>query len=112
MLAFFVLGNDSIIGNPVARNVASVSFCIIIILILEEVKIGNKLSRFLGKCSYEIFLIHPFVLGELGGLIDVNIVVYGLLTIFITIFLSYVIHIISEMIFDIQKKIVNWNRGK
>ena len=65
---FGVLGNDSIIGNPLARNLASLSFCMMILIILSRVRIGNQLSYCLGKCSYEIYLIHSFVLALLAEL--------------------------------------------
>ena len=63
--AFLLLGNESIIGNPLARNIASLSFCMIVLTVLSKVKIGNQVSYCLGKCSYEIYLIHSFVLSLL-----------------------------------------------
>lgn len=98
MAAFFLLGNESIIGNPIARNVASASFCIMVILVLKEMKIGNRVSEFLGTCSYEIFLIHPFILVHLEKLIQINELLYGILVIFVTIIISYVLHKVSEKI--------------
>ena len=49
MMAFYILGNDCVLGNPLARNIASVCFCIMTLIILSQVEIGNALSSFLGK---------------------------------------------------------------
>lgn len=92
MLAFFVLGNDSVVGNPIARNIASVSFCIIILLLLEKIQIGNKVSQFFGKFSYEIFLVHPFVLSRLKRVAIESSLVYALMAIVLTITISYLVH--------------------
>ena len=67
MVAFFLLGNDSVLGNPIARNVASVSFCMMTVLLLRKFRVINSVSVYLGRCSYEIFLIHPYVLSILGN---------------------------------------------
>lgn len=57
ILSFF-LWDDLFVGVFLCRNIASVSFCFAILLILEKVKIGNKMSLMLGMVSYEIYLIH------------------------------------------------------
>lgn len=59
---FYILGDASFLGNPVARNIASLCFCVIVILLLGRFKVGNRVSCLLGQCSYEIFLVHLFVL--------------------------------------------------
>lgn len=55
---FFKLSENNIIGVLIARNIASLSFVLVVILILQRYKFGNSLSMFLGKISYEIYLIH------------------------------------------------------
>lgn len=42
----------------IARNVAALVFCIIICLMLQKITLCNRVSIWLGKCSYEIYLIH------------------------------------------------------
>ena len=71
MLGFFVY-EDTFFGNVVARNIASVSFCVIVILVLEVVSIGNTYSGLLSIISYEIFLVHGYVIGNMheAGLTD------------------------------------------
>lgn len=55
---FFFFSNYSFISDVIGRNIASVSFCIFIYMLLMKFRIGNKVSQFLGSISYEIFLIH------------------------------------------------------
>lgn len=59
IVLFFFLGNDSIIGNPIARNIAALSFSIWLLFLLDKVKIDYSICKWLGKISYEIFLFHP-----------------------------------------------------
>lgn len=92
MILFFVLGEESVLGNPIARNVASSAFAIMVFVLLAKIKIGNSVSRFLGNNSYEIFLVHPYVIVWLQKVNVSNDVLFGALTIVITIMLSCIIH--------------------
>ncbi len=85
LILFFVLGNDSVLGNPIGRNVASLSFCVLTLLTLSRVRVGNRVSNYLGKCSYEIFLIHPFVQRLVDEVLEYSHLVYGILVISITL---------------------------
>ena len=96
MAAFFLLGNNSVLGNPIARNTASVSFCIITVLLLHKFRVVNSASVLLGRCSYEIFLIHPYILSILGKLSIESKVLQGILTVVVTIILAYFIHLLIE----------------
>lgn len=96
MAAFFFLGNDSVLGNPIARNAASVSFCMITVFLLHKCRVVNSASVFLGKCSYEIFLIHPYMLLFLGKLPIESKVLQGFLTVVLTILLAHFIHLLLE----------------
>lgn len=96
-VAFFLYGaNESILGNPVARNTASVTFCIMVIMLLYKVRIGNSVSCFLGKCSYEIFLIHPYILSILRLFDITSGIVIGALTTVLSIILAYGMHRIFD----------------
>lgn len=55
---FLILGNDSFIGHPILKNIAAVSFCLWVLSILQKVSIEYKVFQWLGKLSYEIFLLH------------------------------------------------------
>lgn len=96
MAAFFLLGNDSLLGNPIARNIASVSFCMITVMLLHKFRVVNFVSVLLGKCSYEVFLIHPYVLSILEKLSIESMVLFGILTVVLTITLAYFIHLLIE----------------
>lgn len=62
---FFALDESSLIANLVGRNIASVSFCVAIIVILMKVRIGNRITDYIGTISYELFLVHElFVFQE------------------------------------------------
>lgn len=63
ILLFYVLGSDSIAGNLIARNIASAAFTAFCFCLLGKIQIGNEVSFWLGKYSYEIYLIHPLALG-------------------------------------------------
>lgn len=65
ILLFFVLGEESLIGNLIARNVASLAFSLLVIIILHYIQVGNVVSKWLGKYSYEIFLFHPLFIAVL-----------------------------------------------
>lgn len=93
MVMFFVLGDSSILGNPVARNIASTSFCMVVILLLGKISVGNKVSYLLGKCSYEIFLVHPFVLALLMKIDFVSQIVYSVVGICISIATAAILHL-------------------
>lgn len=110
MAAFYILGNESALGNPIARNVASVCFCIMVLIILKEMKIGNSISKFLGTCSYEIFLVHPFVQGMLQGIIEYSALLYAILVITLSVGVASVIHQVVTLI-EKSKTISIGNRG-
>lgn len=91
---FFVLGDSSILGNPVARNIASTSFCMMVILLLGKISVGNRVSYLLGKCSYEIFLVHPFVFVLLMEIDFASQIVYSVVGICISILTAAILHLI------------------
>lgn len=92
--AFFVLGNDSVIGNPLARNMASVSFCILVIMLLGRYRVGNRVSYLLGICSYEIFLVHLFVIDVLKRFDLASPFAFAVLCIIISLITAGVLHLI------------------
>lgn len=94
---FFWLGNDSFIGNPVARNMAAASFCIMVVTILQKVMLKNYATMWLGVCSYEIFLVHPYVLAIVSNRIG-NRIVYILVVVASTVFLAFGSHHLMEII--------------
>lgn len=99
IIAFFILGNGSVLGNPIARNIASVSFGIAVIMLLHRLKIGNRISCLLGEFSYEIFLVHPYMLSILSAVSDKSKALFGILTVVLSITSAYLIHFLIDRIF-------------
>lgn len=58
ILLFLGLGNDSTVGNPVAKNMAALFFCIWTLSVLQKIRVKFGILRWLGEVSYEIFLLH------------------------------------------------------
>ena len=105
MCMFFALGDRSVLGNPVARNIASTSFCMMVLLLLGKISVGNKVSYLLGKCSYEIFLVHPFVLAQLMKIDFASQIVYSVVGICISIVAAVIMHFILIMIWRLTEGI-------
>lgn len=51
--------SGGVVGNLAARNMASLLFVVVLLTALYRFKLGNRVSLWLGKYSYEIFLFHP-----------------------------------------------------
>lgn len=97
---FFV--QRGIIGLLVSRNIASVFFVILLLSCLHRISVGNNVSAWLGKSSYQIFLFHPLFINTLRPWIR-NDVIYSFLVMGVTILASYV-YILCEIK---MKNIVN-----
>lgn len=83
---FFV--GEGIVGNLVARNCASMTFSILVIIWLHKFSIGNVVSIWLGKHSYEIFLFHPMLIDVLRPWIK-NDVLYTVIILSGTAFFAF-----------------------
>lgn len=92
--AFFYCGG--IVGNLIARNMASLLFVIIIFIFLQNFSIGNPVTMWLGKHSYEIYLFHILIIGNLRPYIK-NDVLFAYSVVALTLFTSFV-----------YKKCVDW----
>ena len=86
-MLFFMQGG--ILGNLVARNCASLIFTILVIMWLHQVSIGNIISVWLGKYSYEIFLFHPLLISILRPWVK-NDVFYAIMVIAGTILAAFI----------------------
>lgn len=100
---FFLLGNDSVLGNPIARNAASVSFCVTVLLLLCKFRVGGKAARSLGRYSYEIFLVHPYVLFLLKQMDIDSQLVYSIVAIIVSLVVAIILHEVAAKIFQYQK---------
>lgn len=81
----------------VARDVAAVVFCMIVCSFLYKVQLFNPVSHWLGKCSYEIYLIHFYVISILQQYIS-NKILLSSGIIMITLFLAYAAYFLKMFI--------------
>lgn len=95
-----------LVGPLLLRNAAGICLVLNIILILWYVKIGNRVSCFLGELSYEIFLVHPGVLAAIktacGSKMPWGAQVA--LVIIYTIALSMIVHYLTARIFKLIRR--------
>lgn len=98
-MGLFFIKEDWIIGDLVGRNIASVSFTVIVIICLHRFRLGNPVSLWLGRYSYEIFLFHPVFIALLRPYI-INDVMYALLVISFTIIAAWVYRTFADLIKD------------
>ena len=93
-------------GDYLLRSVLGISILAFILFLNSRLAFGNKISRFLGKISYEIYLLHLVVfdiLMVICGKIDSGL--YVILSIIATVCLSFIISIVSKKILYFIKKI-------
>lgn len=89
MVIFFLTEGTGALGDVVARNVAAVVFCMIVCSFLYKIQLYNPVSYWLGKCSYEIYLIHFYVISILQQYIS-NKILFSIGIIMITLFLAFI----------------------
>lgn len=95
---FYIFPDRSITGSILGRNLAAVCFTLLIVLILYNIKLGNRVTRFLGKVSFEIYLIHPLVIYFFhSSIINIkNNIYYSWIVIIVTIILSCLLNSIDQ----------------
>ena len=106
IVLFFVLGNDSLVGNPMARNVASCMFSLWIISLIQKINIDYKLFRWLGEISYEIFLLHPVWIICLAFMSNKLLFLGAVIT--LTITSAKIIHVPLSKFNDVIHAILSW----
>lgn len=97
MIIFFLTEGTGALGDVVARNVASVVFCLLVCSLLHKVQLYNPVSYWLGKCSYEIYLIHFYVISILQQYIS-NKILLSISIIIITLFLAFIAYFLKMFI--------------
>ena len=109
MATFFILGDRSMLGNPVARNIASVSFGVGVLMLLSKYIVKNRVSYFLGKCSYEIFIVHPFVLTLFTKVEFASWLFYSIASIGVSIGSAVALHFIIVWIMNLVERMFHEN---
>lgn len=61
-LALSVAGFDNQLIQSILRSIITIAFIVPLIELLEKVKIQKKFLIWLGTISYEVYIIHPFIL--------------------------------------------------
>lgn len=88
---------DAAIIHVPFRNLLCILFLITSILICMKINFKGKLLRFFGNISYEIYIIHPFLIFIFSKYITNNSVCI-LLIFFGTIFLSYILNLFNKLL--------------
>lgn len=80
-------------GEYLLRALLGLSLVITVLLLVRRLEIGNKITRFLGSISYEIYLSHGFVMSALAlNFPALSSGEFILITYFVTILLSWLVH--------------------
>ena len=96
-LAFYFTGENSFCGNVICRNILAAAFVVLIFALLLLLKIGNVISSWLGKISFEIYLFHNMFLGFIGFFIK-EPVILCILVVVSTILFSAIYKSVYDMI--------------
>lgn len=99
-LTLCVMGFDNQLFQSVLRNIITIAFIVPLIELLKKVKIQKRFLIWLGTISYEIYIIHPFILyffeketteGKQVGNLEIVLWTIGL-----TLLLSSVLKIVQD----------------
>ena len=70
--------------------------------------IGNKINEFLGKISFEVYLIHGVVFGVVATFIPNSISgVFILLSLLFTVIIAYILHNVGMWLLQCCNKLLN-----
>lgn len=96
-------------GDYLLKVILGIVIILFLLCMNCKIKIGNKMSYYLGGISYEIYITHRFVLKVMSQY-ELNSGAYILLVLVITIIIATIIKycsgVISRMIERIKKKII------
>lgn len=108
IVLFYILPEHSIVGSLLGRNLAAVCFTLLVINVLSKLQIGNKLTKFLGDISFEVYLIHPLVISCLHSSIIYikNDLIYAWLVIALSVLFGYLLKQIDQ---GIKSKYIKFN---
>ena len=101
--SFIILGDGSILGNVIGRNLASTSFVLILMLVLPYVQVENRVSKWLGKISFEIYLLHVAVVTLCQFLIK-DLFFSSVVSILVTVCVAYAFRCASGIIMKFIKR--------
>ena len=100
----FILQKLHLVGNysyALAANIDNVIFTIFFILIVRKIAFSNKYLLFLGKISFELYMIHGLVMSIFGKYFvtsRLNDVIFTILVLIVSISLAWLINVIIKKI--------------
>ena len=100
----FILQKLHLVGNysyALAANIDNVIFTIFFILIVRKIAFSNKYLLFLGKISFELYMIHGLVMSIFGKYFvtsRLNDVIFTILVLIVSISLAWLINAIIKKI--------------
>ena len=122
MLFMFVIGTflylrygrGSFWGDWIGRNATTIAIVVLLVLFLQKYSWENKILKFLGCISYEIYLVHLGMLSVLSGLqikLMNNSIRYYTLLLLISISVAYMLHVFCNCNCNAMKKIFGVSLG-
>lgn len=89
------------VGDYILKVILGITIILFLFVFTIYIKIGNKISRYLGKISYEIFLVHIFVINVFNRMnLNISSGIYIILIISITMILASILNIIDVTIIN------------
>ena len=99
VISMFVTDTELLHG--VFRNVISILFITSCLLLFMKIKFNNNVLLWFGSISYEIYLVHPFILSILKSF-NYGDSIHVILSILLTIIFAYILNKFSSIIKKIQ----------
>ena len=100
----FILKKVHLVNNysyAIASNIDNVIFTFFFILIVRKIDFSNKYLLFLGKISFELYMIHGLVISIVGKYFftsRLNDVIFSILVLIISIILAWLVNLIINKI--------------
>ena len=91
----------------IAENIRCIFFVIIMTLITMKLSLSNFMIKYLGKISYEIYLIHGLYLLLFEKLVGFNKVVYVLAVVILTIVTAVILSKINKLLLNSYLKVLS-----
>lgn len=95
--------SETFFSVVIARNVSTITFSILIIILLSRISIGNNLLRLLGTISFEIYIYHIALMKPLWNIIS-NLPIYIMILLVLTICLAWIMKKINDTTIKIISK--------
>lgn len=100
------------LGDYLIKTILGISILCFMLFLNSRISIGNCVSRFLGKISYEVYLIHDVIFIVLAALpLTLNSGVFVLCSIIFTIVFSFVVNKLSDLVLGIPKKMIKGRKN-